>query len=397
MAEMDDDDLLDALGVEAAPTKAGTHTRLEERLIAGFEDILRFVETNGRPPQHGEERDIFERLYAVRLDRLRGMPEARGLLAPMDAAGLLGGPVAVASAVDALDDEDLLAELGVDAPADDGDITRLRHVASYADRQAAEEIANRARCVDFDQFKPLFEAVEAGLKTKEWITKPFAKDASIEQGDFFIIGGQIAYVAEINAGGKTKDGRENPRLRVIFDNQTESGLLLRSLSRSLYPDGDTPVGRRIIKVDAGPLFGDTIEPDDIESGTIYVLRSLSDHPYVARHRALIHKIGVTGGKVETRIANAEKDATYLLAGVEVVATYTLANLNRTKLENLFHRLFAPAQLDITIDDRFGHPVKPREWFLVPLHVIDEAVRRLQDGRSVKFRYDPARADLVALD
>ena len=146
MAEMDDDDLLDALGVEAAPTKAGTHTRLEERLIAGFEDILRFVEANGRAPQHGEDRDIFERLYAVRLDRLRGMPEARGLLAPMDAAGLLGGPVAVASAVDALDDEDLLAELGVDAPADDGDITRLRHVASYADRQAAEEIANRARC-----------------------------------------------------------------------------------------------------------------------------------------------------------------------------------------------------------------------------------------------------------
>ena len=397
MAEMDDDDLLDALGVEAAPTKAGTHTRLEERLIAGFEDILRFVEANGRAPQHGEDRDIFERLYAVRLDRLRGMPEARGLLAPMDAAGLLGGPVAVASTVDALDDEDLLAELGVDAPADDGDITRLRHVASYADRQAAEEIANRARCVDFDQFKPLFEAVEAGLKTKEWITKPFAKDASIEQGDFFIIGGQIAYVAEINAGGKTKDGRENPRLRVIFDNQTESGLLLRSLSRSLYPDGDTPVGRRIIKVDAGPLFGDTIEPDDIESGTIYVLRSLSDHPYVARHRALIHKIGVTGGKVETRIANAEKDATYLLAGVEVVATYTLANLNRTKLENLFHRLFAPAQLDITIDDRFGHPVKPREWFLVPLHVIDEAVRRLQEGSIVKFRYDPARAELLAVD
>ena len=169
------------------------------------------------------------------------------------------------------------------------------------------------------------------------------------------------------------------------------------MSRSLYPDGDTPVGRRIIKVDAGPLFGDTIEPDDIESGTIYVLRSLSDHPYVARHRELIHKIGVTGGKVETRIANAEKDATYLLAGVEVVATYTLANLNRTKLENLFHRLFAPAQLDITIDDRFGHPVKPREWFLVPLHVIDEAVRRLQEGSIVKFRYDPARAELLAVD
>ena len=393
MAEMDDD-LLDALGVEAAPARAGSHTRLEERLIAGFEDILRFVETNGRPPQHGEDRDIFERLYAVRLDRLRGIPEARELLEPMDAAGLLSGPVAVAALADGLDDAELLAELGVDAPVDEGDITRLRHVASYADRQAAEEIANRARCEDFDQFKPLFEAVEAGLKTREWITRPFARDASIEQGDFFIVGGQIAYVAAINAGGKTRDGRENPRLRVIFDNQTENDLLLRSLSRSLYPDGDTPVGRRIIKVDAGPLFGDTIEPDDTESGTIYILQSQLDHPFVAQHRELIHKIGVTGGKVETRIAAAKDDATYLLADVTLVATYKLAHINRTRLESLFHRIFAPAQLDLTIEDRFGKPVKPREWFLVPLHVIDEAVRRIHDGSITEVVYDPKSASLV---
>ena len=394
MAEMDDDDLLDALGVEAAPTKAGTHTKLEERLIAGFEDILRFVETHGRAPQHGEDRDIFERLYAVRLDRLRGMPEARALLSSMDAVGLLSWPVSTATAIDELDDADLLAELGVDSPADDGDITQLRHVASFADRQAAEEIANRARCEDFEQFKPLFEAVVVGLKTKEWITKPFAKDASIEQGDFFIVGGQIAYVAEINVGGKTKDGRDNPRLRVIFDNQTESDLLLRSLSRSLYPDGDTPVGRRIIKVDAGPLFGDTIEQDDIDSGTIYVLQSQSDHPFVAQHRELIHKIGVTGGKVETRIAAAKDDATYLLAGVTIVATYKLAHINRTKLENLFHKIFAPAQLDLTIEDRFGKPVKPREWFLVPLQAIDEAVNRIRDGSITNYIYDPEAAMLV---
>src|SRR3546814_274709 len=122
-------------------------------------------------------------------------------------------------------------------------------------------------------------------------------------------------------------------------------------------------GRRLTEPSAGPLFGSTWEEDDIASGTIYVLRSLSDHPFVSEHRQLIHKIGVTGGKVETRIANAEKDATYLLAAVEVVATYKLADINRTKLENLFHRIFAPAQLDLTIQDRFGHPVRPREWFL----------------------------------
>jgi hypothetical protein len=110
---------------------------------------------------------------------------------------------------------------------------------------------------------------------------------------------------------------------------------------------------------------------------------------------LIHKIGVTGGKVETRIANAEKDATYLLAGVEVVATYKLHNVSRTKLEHIFHHLFGAAQLDLVIEDRFGHPVKPRAWFVVPLSVIDEAVRRIRDGSITSVAYDPATARLVS--
>jgi hypothetical protein len=103
---------------------------------------------------------------------------------------------------------------------------------------------------------------------------------------------------------------------------------------------------------------------------------------------------VTGGKVEARIANAEKEATYLLAKVEVVATYKLAGISRTKMEKLFHRLFAPARLDITIHDRFGHPVQPEEWFLVPLVVIDEAVARIKDGTMAGYIYDPKAAKLV---
>ena len=394
MAEMDDDELLDALGVEVAPLNVSSRTPREERIIAGFEDILRFHQVNGRAPLHGEGRDIFERLYAVRLDQLRKLPEAQTLLAELDGPGLLSG-AAVQANVGELDEDALLAELGIDTEsAGQSDITVLRHVRPYVEIKAAEEIANRTPCTDFDHFKPLFDEAAAGLKAGTWMTKPFVKNASIELEDFFIIGGQIAYVAEMYEGTKTKDGRDNPRLRVIFDNQTESNLLLRSLSRSLYPDGNTPVGRRLIRKDDGPLFGNTAEPDDIETGTIYVLRSLSSHPFVAEHRELIHKIGVTGGKVETRIANAEKDATYLLADVEVVATYKLHNLNRTKLENIFHRLFGAAQLDLTIEDRFGNPVKPREWFLVPLHVIDEAVQRIQDGSITEVVYDPKTAQLV---
>jgi hypothetical protein len=392
MADMDDDELLDALGVEVAPLKTSSRTPQEERIIAGFEDILHFYQANGRAPLHGEDRDIFERLYAVRLDQLRKLPEAQTLLVELDGPGLLSGAAAVQIDVDELDEDALLAELGIgDESANQSDITVLRHVRSSVEKRAAEEIADRMPCADFEKYQPLFESVERELKADIRKTLRFGRDTSIEGGNYFIVGGQLAYVAEVGETIKAAYGRNDARLRVIYANGTESNLLRRSLERALYKD---ETGRRLTDPDMGPLFGDTQEPDDIETGTIYVLRSLSSHPFVAEHRELIHKIGVTGGKVETRIAGAEKDATYLLADVEVVATYKLHNLNRTRLENIFHRLFGAAQLDLTIEDRFGNPVKPREWFLVPLHVIDEAVQRIRDGSITEVVYDPKTAQLV---
>ena len=393
MSELDEaEELLAQLGVEVAPLKVSSRTPREERIIAGFEDILRFHQANGRAPLHGEDRDIFERLYAVRLDQLRKLPEAQTLLAVLDAPGLLAGAAAAQSDVDDLDEDALLAELGMgDKPADQDDITVLRHVRSSVEKRAAEEIADRTRCADFDNFQPLFKQVERELKAGIRITLRFGRDTSIASGNYFIVGGQLAYVAEVGETLKAPNGESDARLRVVYANGTESNLLRRSLQRALYKD-DT--GRRLTDRDMGPLFGNAPEPDDIETGTIYVLRSLSSHPFVAEHRELIHKIGVTGGKVEARIACAEKDATYLLADVEVVATYTLHNLNRTRLENIFHRLFGAAQLDLSIDDRFGNPVKPREWFLVPLHVIDEAVERIRDGSITEVVYDLETARLV---
>ena len=130
-----------------------------------------------------------------------------------------------------------------------------------------------------------------------------------------------------------------------------------------------------------------------ESGTIYVLRSKSDHPLIAEHRDVIHKIGVTGGKLKTRFARASLDPTFLFADVEIVATYKLNNINRAKLETLLHRFFGAARLDLEIADRFGNPVKPREWFLVPLPVIDEVVDRIRDLTIVDYEYDPGTASL----
>ena len=397
MHELDEaDELLAQLGIEPPPLNTASRTPREERIVAGFEDILRFHQTHGHAPLHGEGRDIFERLYAVRLDQLRQLPEAQTLLAGLDGPGLLTSQAATLAHVQALDEDVLLAELGIGtavgmASADPSDITVLRHVRSTAERRAAEKIADSTPCKDFDQFKPLFEQAERELKAGVRQSRQFGRDANFKVGNFFVLGGLLTYVAEQGDMFRTANNEPDARLRVVYANGTEANLLLRSLQRALYKDEKA---RMLTGTHMGPLFGDAPEPDDIASGTIYVLRSLSSHPFVAAHRELIHKIGVTGSNVETRIAGAHKDATYLLADVEVVATYKLHNLNRIKLENIFHRLFGAAQLDLTIDDRFGQAVKPREWFLVPLPVIDEAVEHIRQGTVTGLVYDPQTARLV---
>ncbi len=393
MAEPSDLELLSDLGVEIETKKAAARTPREERVIAGFEDIVKFVEERGHAPRHGEDRDIFERLHAVRLDRIRAQADCRALVEPFDKHGLLNGGDGVAeSSAEFEDDADLLADLGV-APGGDEDIAVLRHVRSRDEVKAAEEVANRKVCADFETFKPMFAAVKRDLETGTREARRFGDDAGIKAGEFFILGGQIVYVAEVLESFVTEYGRPDSRLRVIYDNGTESDLLLRSLQRGLYKD---ETGRRITDPIAGPLFGHEVQDDDLESGTIYVLRSKSNHPDVAANRELIHKIGVTGGSVESRIAQAATDATYLLAEVEIVATYKLFNINRTRLENLLHRVFAPARLDLVIPDRFGELVRPREWYLVPLLVIDVAVEKIRDGSITDFRYDPETATLVRL-
>ena len=394
MSNPDLEELAAELSEFAVPETKGGRTHAEERVIAGFEEIQRFVDKHGRAPQHGEDRDIFERLYAVRLDRLLSLPDYRAVLAPLDHQGLLSGASRVADPSSDYDVDLLAAELA-DVHGDE-DITVLRHVRTSAEKRAADEIADRKPCEDFETFKPLFERVQADIKTGLRQSQPIeAGNRAIEAGDFFILDGITLYVAEVGEPLKTTAGEVDRRLRLIFANGTESNLLLRSLQRAFYND---PAARRLISPESGQLsFGGELEADDVESGTIYVLRSLSDQPYVTQHRDLIHKIGVTGSKVETRIANAEHDATYLLAKVEVVATYKLAGINRSRMENLFHRLFASARLNITIKDRFGHPVQPQEWFLVPLFVIDEAVNRIKDGTISHYVYDPKAAQLVKAD
>lgn len=389
MTDIDLDELREELDEFAQPARRGGRSPLEERLIAGFEEIQRFVEEHGRSPQHGEHRDIFERLYAVRLDRLRALEQHHALLQSMDHQGLLAAPGYVVVPEEELEVDELLTEL--EGAAAGTPITELRHVRATAEKRAAEEIASRERAKDFDKFKLLFEQVQRDLATGLRETVRFEENAAIKRKQWFIVGGQIAYVAEMGDIFVAEHGREDARLRVIYDNGTESNLLMRSLQKALYRD---PAGRRIIEPSLGPLFGGEVGEDDMSSGTVYVLRSMSDHPDVVANCDLLHKIGVTGGDMKRRLANAKHDPTFLLAEVEVVATYKLANINRVRLENVIHRIFEPARLEIQIMDRFGKAVVPREWFLVPLFVVDEAIKRIQDGTITAYTYSPQEAALI---
>lgn len=387
----EDLELLDELGVEPEAAHAGGLTPREQRIIAGFEEIVRFYEEKGNLPRHGEGRDIFERIYAVRLDAIRQSAECRTLLEGQDKHGLLN--VAPAETSTALlnnesDDEALLAELGVDSATD---VTQLVHVRSHDEIKAAEEVAKRDKCPDFDRFEPIFEKVQAELKKGLRQTLKFQDNAEVNKGDLFILDGHKILVADMGEPFLSDYGRPDRRLRVVYDNGTESDLLLRSLQRALNKD---KASRRIITPDLGPLFSGESEAGDLSTGHIYVLRSLSENEFIAENRSVIHKIGVTGGDVKTRVANAKKDPTFLLADVEIVVSYQLANIDRKKIESLLHGFFASARLDLELKDRFGLAVEPREWFLVPLPVVEETIQKLIEGTIADFRYDPKAAQIL---
>lgn len=385
----DDLDLLEELGVDTAPETAQGRTPREQRIIAGFEEIECFFQENGRAPQHGEDRDIFERIYAVRLDQIRQSPECRMLLAGNDQFGLLGEALESPAALqEQPDDAELLAELGV---PESHDVINLVHVRTREEIQAAEEVAKRDRCPDFEHFRPLFETAQADLKAGRRLTMKYQDNAEVRQDDLFILDGHKILVAEVGEPFISDYGRPDRRLRVIYDNGTESDLLLRSLQRALNKD---KASRRIVSPDLGPLFSGEAEDGDLAAGFIYVLRSLSDDPFIAKNRTVIHKIGVTGGDVKARIANARKDPTYLMAEVEIVATYKLANINRKRIESLLHGFFSTARLDVELKDRFGSHVEPREWFLVPLPVVEEAIQKMIDETIGNFSYDPKAAQLL---
>jgi len=285
---------------------------------------------------------------------------------------------------DELDDDALLGQLGLNSGEAKTDITQLTHVKPRAEVSRPEEIGQRTICKDFAIFKPLFEAIQQDIKSASRKVIAYAKDSSVEEGNVFILSGQMVYVAEIGELFTDKGGKTNARSRFIFDNGVESNQLRRSFKARLWEDKSS---RRVTDISMGPLFDGEPGEDDQASGTIYVARSHSNHPFIAENRNVVHKIGVTNKSIDSRLSGAEDDPTFLFAKAELIASFELYSINSHELETLLHKIFADARLEIEIPDRFGKPYRPQEWFCVSLDTIQDAVDKLKEGSLTSYQFN----------
>lgn len=272
---------------------------------------------------------------------------------------------------DIFDDDDL----GILSDGDDS-IFKIRHVSKKINQPT--DVAKRKKCKNFEVFEHLFIKCHAELKSGIIKTERFVKEEDINAGTFFILHGVVCYV-DTKGELEEKNGRRNYRLHLVFENGTESNMLLRSLSTALSKDDS---GRIVI-----PSTKVTVDDDDTSSGFIYVLSSLSKKPDVVNISNLF-KIGYSTTPIEKRIENAENEATYLMAPVKIEAAYQCFNMNTQKFESLLHNFFGDTCLDIEIADRYGKLCKPREWFIAPIEVVDDAVQLIINGEIVHYKYDP---------
>ncbi len=379
----------DEYGLLRSPPKR-VSVAADERLLGAFGEITEFVRAHGREPERTPA-DMSEAKLAMRLRAIRENREQAAALRGADDLGLLGEappepePVVISvTPPETLDDALAADPFGILDGA--GEIFDLKHVP--ATPTMPEHVAERVPAADFDQFEPFFAACHADLQAGTRKLLPFKNPSEIEEGKFFVLNGVLLYVAEVGEQAFAKSNKgNNARTRCIFENGTESDLLVLSLGRNLYKDG-----RRVTEPVEDGLARMGLEPET-KMGHIYVLRSLSGDPQLARF-ANVHKIGSTEQSVEERTAAAEADTTFLGAPVEPVASYRLPAVAARDVESMLHSFFAPARLNIWFE-RDGRPVADvREWFAVPLEVINEAVNLIQSESIQNYAYDPVKRGIV---
>jgi len=383
----------DELGLLDVKPLASSVISSDDRLLASFEEINAFFEAQGKKPE--ESREINERSLFSRLKGLREHPEKLAALKPYDRHNLLGNiPVpAPPKPIEGIDDvlDDPLGLLGGNGPDLDeqGNIFDLKNVPKP--KEVPDEIGKQVPCKDFERFEPLFKQCHLDLKTGKAEIYRFKSDKEVKKEHFFILNGLLVFVAEVGDKYRNKDGKFDARLRCIYENGTESDILLRSLVRALYKDEG---GRRIVSMKEA-LFEKSghVTEEDNSTGFVYVLKSLSSDPKVKAVQNL-YKIGYSTQPTEKRILNAAKEPTYLMADVQVVAEFQTFNLNPQKLEHLLHRFFTEACVEFEVFDADGKKHFPREWFIAPLDVIEQAIQLMIDGDIVNYRFDAYRQIII---
>ena len=384
----------DPLGLLEVKPKASSVISADERLVATFEEINVFVREHDREPT--ESRDIKERRLYSRLKGLRESIDKAAALTEFDVFNLLGEvevpePKEINTIDDVLED-DALGLLGeeVSDEADPNDIFTLKHVTKPINMP--DHIAKRKPCREFEQFEPLFKRYHTDLRSGKKKTRPFTSELQIAIGEVFVLQGMMVYVANVGAKEKRNFGNVNARLYCVFENGTESNMLLRSLAAALWKDENS---RQVVDAVQSDIFNESeqVTSKDEATGYLYVLRSLSEDPQIKTIENL-YKIGFSSQPVKQRIQNAEKEPTYLMADVMPVTEYQTYNLNPQKLEILLHTFFAESCLNLDVFDSEGKRHTPREWFVVPLHVIETAVQLLINGDIVNYRYDSQRQEIV---
>lgn len=368
-------------------------TTSSDRLIAGFQEISGFVEENGRPPEESTETRLFHRLKGILSD-----PSKIERCRPFDTQGILAEDKVEEPAesyiTPELTTEEKLEKVFRDPLFDDiteGD--NLFDVPDYMKkrleaRKNAEYVGSRRPCDDFDKYSDGFKEIHQGLKSGKYKLMKF-EEPHVGAGRYFIEQGTLLYVAGVEEITKNRFGRKDGRIHCIYENGSESDILKLTLCKSIYTNG----GYSIINTEgvSNEEFERhfTINDNDIHSGTIYVLRSKSNRRDISSIKNL-YKIGFTATSVESRIANARNEPTYLCADVEIVATWKVYNVKSSTFEALIHKLFDCVKLQITVD---GY--RPKEWFIVPLPIIEKAVNAIITGKSII--YDAGLQQLIYLN
>lgn len=382
---LDDIFASDTLGVLDIKVKNPVVTA-DDRLIASFEEINSFYETHKREPSNST--DMNERGLRSRLHGIRENPEKRAALQKYDRFKLLSYDVTEIE-INTIDDIFASDSMGI-FESDEEDIFTLKNVPTLEQSRAeADMVARREKCDDFETYEHLFIACQEDLKSgKRDIVDSI--ESKLDVGVFCVLDGILLYIADIEAPKRGNSGKINRRTTLIFENGTQSNMLLRSLGKRLRDSGKmiTELEERVMDKLKG------ITHNDISRGHIYVLKSLSGDDRISTKKDL-YKIGFSTVPVKERVKNAVNEPTYLMAPVHVLRDIEVFNYDAQHLEGLLHKFFGNSCLDVTIADENGELHRPREWFFAPLAVIDEAIKLIINREIVKYRYDSVNEDIVS--